>query len=106
MGVFAGTLFRSKLGKELYDHPKLLNRTPAHALNIMLGTSFFRSMLDLVMSNRTTGAKKGGYAVTQFLLDGGVSCLGLESNTRFPYMRADGGFDSVQIRRLEKLSHS
>ena len=101
-------MFRSKLIHDsLFDHTNSkINRIPAHALNIVLGTEFMRSMLDLVMSNRSAGARKGGFAVTQYMLDGGVSCLGLESGARFPYMRADGGFEAICFRRTKIIPQS
>ena len=63
-------------------------------------------MLDLVFLNRPTGKFRGGVAITQYLLDGGVSFASLESGARFPFFRADGGTEAVAIKRGARIEHA
>ena len=70
----------------------------------MLGCEYFRSHLDLIFSNRESPDQETGFiAVVKQVVDGGVSCLGLEMGSRFPYLNANGTVEEVCIRRKAKL---
>ena len=108
-GLKPGTVFRTRFEKDLAqlrekDETKDVNRTPAAALNSVLGCEYFRSLLDLIFSNREAPEQDSGFiAVAKYIVDGGVSCLGLEMGSRFPYLNASGALDEVCIRRSSKL---
>ena len=81
-----------------------INRFPVAALNNMLGCEYFRSPMDLIFTNRETPEAETGFvALVKQVVDGGVSCLGLEMGNRFPYLRPEGVIEYVCIRRKEKL---
>ena len=108
-GLNPGTVFRTRFKKEMVtlheeDNTVDINRFPVAALNNMLGCEYFRSPMDLIFTNRETPEAETGFVtVVKQVVDGGVSCLGLEMGNRFPYVRPEGVVDSVCIRRKEKL---
>ena len=108
-GLNPGTVFRTRFEEEMKtlherDNTVDINRFPVAALNNMLGCEYFRSPMDLIFTNRETPEAETGFvALVKQVVDGGVSCLGLELGNRFPNVRPEGGVDAVCIRRKEKL---